>query len=108
MGDRHRRFVPRRPRTGQGQGTRLEELSNGPERHPGYACDRLFLPVEPRLQEPEMLHENIPNLSKFVEPDRVRREVYTDAAIFEAETGRIHERVWIYCVHDTQLPRAGA
>src|SRR6266850_2584618 len=54
-----------------------------------------------------MLHERIPNLAKFVEPDRVRREVYTDAAIFEMEMERIHERVWIYCGHETQVPKAG-
>src|SRR5712691_10927058 len=54
-----------------------------------------------------MLHERIPNLAKFVEPDRVRREVYTDAAIFEMEMERIHERVWIYCGHETQVPKGG-
>src|SRR5437773_1715427 len=54
-----------------------------------------------------MLHERVPNLAKFVEPDRVRREVYTDAAIFEMEMERIHERVWIYCGHETQVPKAG-
>src|SRR4030081_2926059 len=54
-----------------------------------------------------MLHERIPNLAKFVEPDRVRREVYTDAEIFEMEMERIHERVWIYCGHETQVPKAG-
>ncbi|TMH76632.1 MAG: Rieske 2Fe-2S domain-containing protein, partial [Betaproteobacteria bacterium] len=54
-----------------------------------------------------MLHERIPSLAKFVEPDRVRREVYTDAAIFEMEMERIHERVWIYCGHETQVPKAG-
>src|SRR2546421_340179 len=54
-----------------------------------------------------MLHERIPNLANFVEPDRVRREVYTDAAIFEMEMERIHERVWIYCGHETQVPKAG-
>jgi len=43
-----------------------------------------------------MLQERIPDLAKFVEPDRVRREVYTDADIFELEMQRIHERVWIY------------
>ena len=43
-----------------------------------------------------MLRENIPDLAKFVEPDRVRREVYTDAEIFEMEMARIHESVWIY------------
>jgi len=41
-----------------------------------------------------MLHERVPNLAKFVEPDRVRRGWYTDAAFFEMEMERIHERVW--------------
>ena len=35
----------------------------------------------------------------LVEPDRVRREVYTDPAIFDLEMRRIHETVWIYCGH---------
>ncbi len=38
-----------------------------------------------------MLHEKVPNLAKLVEPDRVRKEVYTDAEIFELEMERIHE-----------------
>ena len=54
-----------------------------------------------------MLHERIPNVANFVEPDRVRREVYTDPGIFEGEMERIHERVWIYCGHETQVPKAG-
>ncbi len=54
-----------------------------------------------------MLQERIPDLSKYVEPDRVRREVYTDPAIFDLEMQRIHERVWIYCGHESQVPRAG-
>src|SRR5262245_34421902 len=54
-----------------------------------------------------MLQERVADLSKFVEPDRVRREVYTDPAIFELEMQRIHERVWIYCGHESQVPRAG-
>jgi phenylpropionate dioxygenase-like ring-hydroxylating dioxygenase large terminal subunit len=54
-----------------------------------------------------MLQERIPDLTKYVEPDRVRREVYTDADIFELEMQRIHERVWIYCGHESQVPRAG-
>ena len=37
------------------------------------------------------------SLSDYVEPDRVRREVYTDPQIFELEMQRIHETVWIYC-----------
>src|SRR5882762_3133775 len=54
-----------------------------------------------------MLQERIPDLAKFVEPDRVRREVYTDPEIFELERERIHERVWIYCGHESQVPKAG-
>src|SRR5258707_14299122 len=47
------------------------------------------------------------DLSKYVEPDRVRKEVYTDAEIFEREMERIHETVWIYCGHESQVPKAG-
>src|SRR4051794_28230881 len=54
-----------------------------------------------------MLRERIPDLAKCVEPDRVRREVYTDADIFELEVQRIHETVWIYCGHLSQIPRSG-
>ena len=54
-----------------------------------------------------MLQERIPDLTKFVEPDRVRREVYTDPDIFELEMQRIHEKVWIYCGHETQVPKSG-
>jgi phenylpropionate dioxygenase-like ring-hydroxylating dioxygenase large terminal subunit len=45
--------------------------------------------------------------AKLVEPDRVRREVYTDRDIFELEMRRIHETVWIYCGHESQIPKAG-
>ena len=54
-----------------------------------------------------MLQERIPDVSKFVEPDRVRREVYTDPHIFELEMLHIHEKVWIYCGHESQVPKAG-
>jgi len=54
-----------------------------------------------------MLRERIPDLAKCVEPDRVRREVYTDADIFELEMQRIHETVWIYCGHLSQIPKSG-
>ena len=54
-----------------------------------------------------MLQERIPDLSKYVEPDRVRREVYTSEEIFELEMERIHEKVWIYCGHETQVPKSG-
>jgi len=54
-----------------------------------------------------MLQERIPDLSKCVEPDRVRREVYTDPEIFQLEMQRIHETVWIYCGHLSQIPKSG-
>jgi phenylpropionate dioxygenase-like ring-hydroxylating dioxygenase large terminal subunit len=54
-----------------------------------------------------MLQERIPDVSKYVEPNRVRRELYTDPAIFELEMQRIHERVWIYCGHESQVPKTG-
>ena len=54
-----------------------------------------------------MLQERVPDLSKYVEPDRVRREVYTDPEIFAREMERIHERVWIYCGHESQVPKPG-
>src|SRR5688500_19161969 len=49
----------------------------------------------------------VSDITKLVEPDRVRREVYTDPAIFELEMRRIHETVWIYCGHETQIPSPG-
>ena len=56
-----------------------------------------------------MLRESFDDLSRrlsgLVEPDRVRREVYTDPQIFELEMQRIHERVWIYCGHESQIPK---
>ena len=33
------------------------------------------------------------DVGKIVEPDRVRREAYTDPAIFDLEMRRIHETV---------------
>jgi len=54
-----------------------------------------------------MLRESQPDFAKFVEPDRVRKEVYTDQEIFEREMERIHETVWIYCGHESQVPKAG-
>ena len=47
------------------------------------------------------------DLTKLVEPDRVRKEVYTDAHIFEREMEQIHETVWIYCGHVSQVPKSG-
>ena len=54
-----------------------------------------------------MLQGRIPDLSTCVEPDRVRKEVYTDPQIFDLEMERIHERYWIYCGHESQVPEPG-
>ena len=54
-----------------------------------------------------MQKAHIPNLAQLVEPDRVRREVYTDPDIFDLEMARIHERVWVYCGHASQVPNPG-
>jgi hypothetical protein len=62
------------------------------------------LPLE---EKPHACRDVIPDPAKFVEPDRVRKEVYTDAQIFEREMERIHETVWIYCGHESQVPKAG-
>ena len=47
------------------------------------------------------------NLAELVEPDRVHRSVYTDPALFDAEMEHIFERVWVYCGHESQVPRTG-
>jgi phenylpropionate dioxygenase-like ring-hydroxylating dioxygenase large terminal subunit len=47
------------------------------------------------------------NLQALVEPDRVHRSVYTDPAIFDLEMERIFEQAWVYCGHESQVPRAG-
>src|SRR5581483_7900958 len=59
----------------------------------------------PPLRTMDRYH--VRDLSSLVEPDRVRKEVYTDPAIFDLEMQRIHERVWIYCGHVSQIPNAG-
>jgi phenylpropionate dioxygenase-like ring-hydroxylating dioxygenase large terminal subunit len=43
----------------------------------------------------------------LVEPDRVHKRVYTDPAIFEQEMAQIFERIWVYCGHESQVPKAG-
>src|SRR2546423_12887202 len=46
-------------------------------------------------------------LKRFVEPDRVHRDVYTDPEIFRLETERLWSRSWIYVGHASQVPNAG-
>ncbi len=47
------------------------------------------------------------NLENYVEPDRVRKQVYTDPAIFDLEMEKIWERTWVYCGHDSQVKAPG-
>ena len=51
--------------------------------------------------------DRTPPISRLVEPDRVHKSVYTDEQLFELEMQRIHERVWIYCGHETQVKKPG-
>ena len=46
-------------------------------------------------------------LDRLVEPDRVHRSVYTDPAIFDLEIEQIFEKVWVYCGHESQVPKPG-
>ena len=47
------------------------------------------------------------NPQQYVEPDRVRKQVYTDPEIFDLEMERIWERIWVYCGHQSQVPEPG-
>ncbi len=47
------------------------------------------------------------NVNDLVEPDRVHRSVYTDPAIFDLEMEHIWEKTWVYCGHESQVPKVG-
>ena len=46
-------------------------------------------------------------LSRFVQPGRVHRHIYTDPAIFELELKRIFGTAWIYIGHESQVKNPG-
>jgi phenylpropionate dioxygenase-like ring-hydroxylating dioxygenase large terminal subunit len=46
-------------------------------------------------------------LSRFVQPGRVHRQIYTDPAIFELELERIFGAAWIYIGHESQVKNPG-
>ena len=46
-------------------------------------------------------------LAMLVQPDRVHRALYTDAAIFELEMERIFSRAWLVLGHESQVRAAG-
>jgi phenylpropionate dioxygenase-like ring-hydroxylating dioxygenase large terminal subunit len=47
------------------------------------------------------------NLDALIEPDRVHKSVYTDQQIFDQEMEKIWERTWVYCGHESQVPKPG-
>ena len=46
-------------------------------------------------------------LRRLVEDDRVHRDVYTSAEIFQLEMERLWSRTWIYVGHESQVPNPG-
>jgi phenylpropionate dioxygenase-like ring-hydroxylating dioxygenase large terminal subunit len=47
------------------------------------------------------------SIKELVEPDRVHRAVYTDAALFELELDRLFGRAWLILGHDSQVRNPG-
>src|SRR6201991_3212174 len=47
------------------------------------------------------------DFSRFFQPGRVHRQLYTDPAIFELEMQRIFGRAWIYIGHESQVKNPG-
>jgi len=46
-------------------------------------------------------------LKRLVKDDRVHRDVYTDAEVFQLEMERLWSRTWIYVGHASQIPHPG-
>jgi phenylpropionate dioxygenase-like ring-hydroxylating dioxygenase large terminal subunit len=46
-------------------------------------------------------------LKRLVQADRVHRDVYTDAEVFQLEMERLWSRTWIYAGHASQIPNPG-
>jgi phenylpropionate dioxygenase-like ring-hydroxylating dioxygenase large terminal subunit len=46
-------------------------------------------------------------LKRLVRDDRVHRDVYTDAELFQLEMERLWSRTWIYAGHASQVPNPG-
>jgi phenylpropionate dioxygenase-like ring-hydroxylating dioxygenase large terminal subunit len=46
-------------------------------------------------------------LERLVQPDRVHRDVYVDAEVFQLEMERLWSRAWVYACHASQVPNEG-
>jgi len=46
-------------------------------------------------------------LKRLVQADRVHRDVYTDAEVFQLEMERLWSRTWVYVGHASQIPDPG-
>ena len=44
---------------------------------------------------------------ELVRPDRIHRDVYLDAGVFELEMTHLWRNAWIYVGHDSQVPKPG-
>jgi len=47
------------------------------------------------------------DLDHLVQADRVHRTVYTDQGLFDLEMEHIFEKIWVYCGHESQVPKPG-
>lgn len=46
-------------------------------------------------------------IAALFDGDRVHRDAYTDADLFELERERVFARTWLYVAHDSEMPEAG-
>src|ERR1700686_882592 len=67
---------------------------------PAYHAPPTALNDDPKLSMKQ-------DLSRFVQPGRVHRQIYTDPAIFELELERIFGAAWIYIGHESQVKNPG-
>jgi phenylpropionate dioxygenase-like ring-hydroxylating dioxygenase large terminal subunit len=54
-----------------------------------------------------MNDDSLQHLDHLVRPHQVHRDIYTSAAVFEAERQRLWARAWLFVGHDSQVPQPG-
>src|SRR5262245_8526391 len=55
----------------------------------------------------QQYRHDVAALEHLVQPDRVHRDVYVDAEVFQLEMERLWSRAWVYACHASQLPEEG-